>query len=244
MPIFRENQLYGLSASDQFQVGVSDLDDGQVTDKGMLLPWPSDPRTTWVYYDCTVGVMLDSGMVIHSHLPQVNNLPDTLASCDFDDPRLDSVRDVGVNLKCQDQYADILQRVGHARYWFRLWGQALRVGLQVPIPGLKTVGGVPTVPYDKNPQWAFNRIFPGGNFGGFPLWHAQWSLWYSTLTPPKTNYVPSTDPVAKVSTRVSLPDPKGIQVPFSRPDDNSSLVSPAVQLPSSGSDPGFFTQSG
>lgn len=222
MPITNENLQYGLREDDQFQVGVSDVDPGDVVESDVKLPWPSTPLVSWVYYDCTLAVILDSGIVVHNHLPQVNNTYDTLSSCDMDDPRLDNIINDGVNLKCRDQYRDIVQRMGHSRYWFRLWGQALRVAHKVPIPGIKLIGGVAAIPYDKNPQWAFNRIAPGGNYGGVVLWHAAWSLWYTTAVPPLTNDVPGADPVAKVSTRTPLPDARGIQAPYSQPDDSST----------------------
>ncbi len=47
----------------------------------------------------------------------------TLASVNIGDPELDNTSG-SVNLKCVDQYTDIIQRMGHARYWFRLWGNS------------------------------------------------------------------------------------------------------------------------
>jgi hypothetical protein len=192
----------------------SDLPD----DVGVQLPWAGDKSASYVYYECAVGSMLDSGIVVHNRLPQVDRGYDTLASAQLDDPNLDQISGFGVNLKCLDQYKDIVQRMGHARYWFRLWGQALRIGYQVPIPGIKYIGGVPAVPYDQNPQWAYNTIVPGGNFGGVILWRAQWSLWYTTATQPIDNKIPVSDPTAHI--RAEAPLPVGIQAPISQPDDN------------------------
>ena len=199
--------------------GVADK--AEISERGVLLPWPSDKAATWVYYDCVVGVMLDSGIVVHNRLPQVDRVYDTLASADLDDPNLDRLTGFGVNLKCVDQYKDIVQRMGHARYWFRLWGQALRVGYKIPIPGIKTIGGVPAIPYDKNPQWAYNSISPGGNYSGVILWRAQWSLWYTTAEPPISQKIPVADPSAHISADAKLP--QGIQAPFSPVDDNAQL---------------------
>ena len=181
MPFKTSNVSLGIPPNTRFQVGASNVDTegvGKVEDR-VLLPFPSEPAISWVYYDCTIGVMLDSGIVIHNRLPQIDNAPDTLASCLLDDSNLAKIGSFGangVNLKSKDQYTDIVQRMGHSRYWFRIWGQGLRIGFQVPIPGIKTIGGVPAIPYDRNPQWAFNRIAPGGNYGGIILWHAAWSL--------------------------------------------------------------------
>jgi len=205
------------------------MDDGSVDELGVLLPWPNDPQTSWVYYECNLSSMLDSGITVHNRLPQVDRAPDTLASCDYNDVNLDKATG-GVNLRCKDQYADIVQRMGHARYWFRLWGQAVRIGFRVSIPGLKSIGGVPAIPYDKNPQWAYNRIAPGGGFGGAILWHAAWSLWYTTAVPPVNNSIPAADPAAHIRGDDKQPQ-DGIQAPISIPDDNAVTSAPGRGRP-------------
>lgn len=228
MPFINNNVAQGLPANANFQVGVSDVDNDQSgsVEQGFILPWPANPQAGWLYYDCNVEVILDSGIVVHNRLPQVDKLPDTLSSCNLDDPNLAGLGDIGVNLKSSDQYTDIVQRMGHSRYWFRLWGQALRVGKRIPIPGLKTIGGAPAIPYDKNPQWAFNRIFPGGNYSGIILWHAAWSLWYTTAVPPRSNVIPAVEPAAHIDGNVK--PPTGIQVPYTQPDDNAVKAAPAI----------------
>lgn len=227
MPFKDTNTALGAGPSNQrFQVGRANVDSATpLVEQNLSLPWASDPKASWMYFDCTIGSMLDSGIVVHNRLPQINRVADTLSSSDIASTTLDALATGGVNLKCADQYTDIVQRMGHARYWFRLWGQALRVGYQVPIPGIKTIGGVPAIPYDKNPQWAFNRIFPGGNYGGVILWHAMWSLWYTTAVPPTSNTIPATDPFAHISGSVS--PPTTIQAPFSAPDDNAEKTAPS-----------------
>lgn len=231
MAFANNNLAAGLQPTDRFQVGSSNVDPdapGSI-EQGFLLPWPSDPKATWVYFDCTIGVMLDSGIVVHNRLPQIDAPADTLAACGIDDRNIDSLTGLGVNLKSRDQYTDIVQRMGHSRYWFRLWGQALRVGYQVPIPGIKTIGGVPAIPYDRNPQWAFNRISPGGNYGGVILWHAVWSLWYTTAVPPRSNTIPAVDPSAHITGNAR--PPQGIQSPYSAPDDDAVASSPIRSSP-------------
>lgn len=231
MPFINENILKGLPVNSPYQAGVSDVDTpNPVIETGEFLPWPSDPASSWVYFECAVGTILDNGIVVHNRLPQVNNRYDTLAATNIDDPNFANMTSTGVNLNCSDQYTDIIQRMGHSRYWFRLWGQALRVGHKVPIPGLKSIGGVQAIPYDKNPQWAFNRIFPGGNYSGVILWHAAWSLWYTTAVPPTTQYIPTLEPAAHINGDISLPS--NIQSPYSQPDDNSVLSTPNITAPS------------
>ena len=232
MPFKDTNVALGIPKAGAFQVGRSDVDSGVGTiEQGVLIPAP-DNAATWVYFECAVGVMLDSGIVVHHRLPQVDYGADTLAVASLDDPNLDRMTGFGVNLKCTDQYQDIVQRMGHARYWFRIWGQALRVGHQVPIPGIKIIGGVPAIPYDKNPQWAYNTISPGGNYSGAVLWRAQWSLWYTTAVPPTSQTIPVADPALHVNGGTALPS--DVQAPYSQPDDNAEASSPpAVRGPTS-----------
>jgi hypothetical protein len=222
MPFKDTNTVFRLPPNDQFQVGKSDIPPNSLFEQDITIPWASDLSASWVYYDCNIGTVLDSGIVVHNRLPQINGLPDTLARSSIDDPSLDTTvtgDGFGVGIKCKDQYKDIVQRMGHARYWFRLWGQAMRVGYQIPIPGLKTVGDVPAIPYDKNPQWAYNGIVPGGNYSGVILWYAEWSLWYTTAVPPRSNSIPASNPAAHISGATPLPT--GMQAPFSQPDDNA-----------------------
>jgi hypothetical protein len=225
MAFRNDNAVFGLAPNGQYQVGKSNYDSGSQPESGQLIPYAAAPSGSYMYFECTVGQMLDSGIVVHSRLPQVNKAPDTLSSAFLDDPNLDTYTALGVNLKCQDQYADIVQRMGHSRYWFRLWGEAIRIGFQVPIPGIKVIGGVPAVPYDKNPQWAFNRIAPGGNYSGIIMWHAAWSLWYTTAVPPTSNTFPAADPSAHIS--VATPQSQGYQAPFSAVDDNAINYKPS-----------------
>lgn len=220
MPFKDNNLAAGIPQGSTFQQGINNVDNDQtIIEQGISVPWNSDPAGSYVYYECVVGVMLDSGIVVHNRLPQVNRSADTLASINLDDPNLDTLTGHGVNLKCLDQYQDIVQRMGHARYWFRIWGQALRVGYQVPIPGIKQIGGVPAIPYDKNPQWGYNSIAPGCNYGGLILWRAQWSLWYTTAVPPVSNQIPAADAAAHISGDAT--PPTKIQMPYTAPDDDA-----------------------
>lgn len=226
MPFVDNNVLFGLQKNNSFKVGVSDIDKARPAEDRINLPITVAADATWMYFECAVGVMLDSGIVVHNRLPQVDGVPDTLASEYLDNPIYDKLFG-GVNLKSKDQYTDIVQRMGHSRYWFRLWGRALRVGKQVPIPGIKTIGGVPAIPYDRNPQWALNSIVPGGSYSGVVLWKAEWSLWYTTAVPPVNNVIPAVDAAAHVSSLT--PSPVKIQAPFSQADDNAVPVGPGIR---------------
>ena len=229
MAFQNNNRTAGIPPKGEFQVGRSNTDANEVLEQGTLLSWASDPAGSYVYYDCAVGVMLDSGIVVHNRLPQVNRVPDTLASTYLDSADLDKITDRGVNLTSKDQYQDIVQRMGHSRYWFRIWGQAIRIGYKVPIPGIKTIGGVPAIPYDKNPQWAFCGIVPGGNYSGVILWRAQWSLWYTTAVPPTSQAIPAADPSAHITG--ATPPPAGMQAPFSQADSNATPLRPIDLAP-------------
>lgn len=230
MPFLDTNVATGLPEGSAFQVGATDVDPGLLVERDIDMPFVSSAEASWVYFDCSIGAMLDSGIVVHNRLPQVNRAHDTLARTTLNSVDLDKLIEPGVNLRCQDQYKDIVQRMGHARYWFRIWGRALRIGYQIPIPGIKMIGGVPAIPHDNNPQWAYNSIVPGGNYGGAILWRAEWSLWYTTAEPPlgqqvAGNQIPAADPSAHIS--IATPTRRGTQSPYSQPDD-SSVLSDAV----------------
>lgn len=224
MPFLDNNISAGIPKGGKVEAGRVNYDNGTLIESGALLPWPVDPEVTYFYYNCTVGVMLDSGVVVHNQLPQVNRAPDTLSSTFIEDLKQSTLTKVGVNLNCQDQYQDIVQRMGHSRYWFRLWGQALRIGYKVPIPGLKSVGGAKAIPYDRNPQWAYNTIVPGANYGGVPLWLGVWSLWYTIATPPVRDDIPVVDPSGHITGETPLPKIDGIQAPYSQMDDNAKPI--------------------
>lgn len=202
----------------------------EAVEQELSIPWLFDPALSYLYYDCVVETMLDSGIVVHNRLPQQDRYVDTLSSVDFDNINLNELQSDGVNLKSQDQYKDIVQRMGHSRYWFRLSGQAIRAGYKIPIPSIKTIGGVPAIPYDRNPQWAYCKPVPGGNFGGVILWHAQWLLWYTTAVPPVNNNLPANDPSSFIR-GTTKPPTDGIQAPYSASDDNAksfTLSTPGI----------------
>lgn len=224
MAFFNENTLIGLPPQADYQQGKSDFDDDREVERNVSIPWGNNPAGSYMYYDCTVGAVLDSGIVTHQRLPQINPTPDTLASADFNDPRLDQYVDRGVNLRSNDQYRDIVQRMGHSRYWFRIWGRAIRIAYKVPIPSIKEIGGVAAIPYDKNPQWAYNRIAPGANYSGVVVWYAQWSLWYTVDRPPTNNNIPAVDLTAHISGDAPIPD--SWQAPWSEADDSAQRVVP------------------
>lgn len=218
-----ENVTQGLPKTSRFQAGVSNFDPGGVPpEQNVFLPGNPLDTASWVYYDICLASVLDPGIVTHRHLPQVDADPDTLASCIITDPNIDKITGRGVNLISNDQYEDVVQRMAHSVYWFRLFGQALRIGEQVPIPGLKTVAGVKAVPHDANPQNAWNKIV--GNYSGLPLWHAYWSLWYTLASPPKKQQVPPPNLAQHISGDVKLPE--GMQAPFSVPDGAAQSTNP------------------
>lgn len=231
MAIRDNNAVFGIPPNAPFQVGVTNVDQSAPPiEEGIGLPIAVGDSASWLYYECHVECHLDSGLVVHNVLPQYNRrngntFPyDSLASANLADPYLDTTEG-GVNITSGDQYTDVIQYMGHARYWFRLWGRAMRFGQQIPIPGLISIGGALAIPHDKNPQWAHNSIVPGGNFSGTIMWRAEWDLWYTTAAPPNNNYIPATDPAAHISNLVP-PSDSTIQAPYSQPDDDAVVFGP------------------
>lgn len=231
MPFRNENEIVGLLPNARYQQGKTNIDNEGVVEDGVTLPWNDDYEASYLYYDCTVIAVLDSGIAVHNRLPQINRTTDVLSSVFLDDVNLSIVADRGVNLKSNDQYEDIVQRMSHSRYWFNIRGRAIRAGYQVPIPAIKYIGGAPAIPHDDNPQWAYNKMAPSANFGGVIVWYAQWSLWYTTAVPPTTNYIPAANPSSHVNNTIP---PKDIQVPYGPLDNNTILggTSPVPNTPS------------
>jgi hypothetical protein len=214
--------------STQFQAGISDFDPpGVVPEQGVIIPWSKDAAVSYLAYDVHLECYLDSGIVVHRHLPQSDYDPDVLSSCFTTDANIDTLINRGVNLQSGDSFDDVVQRMAHSRYWFRLTGQAMRIGYQVPIPGLKTVGGVSAVPDDGNPQRAYNKIV--GNYSGVVLWYAFWDLWYTISAPPSAVVAP-VPPNLAVHIGDAAPLPDGMQAPFSQPDDEAQATNPLPQL--------------
>lgn len=216
MPFVNENIDAGLAKDAAYQVGISNVyPPGTPIEAGVKIPTPLD-RANWVHYDIALECMLDSGIVVHRRLPQVDQTPDTLASCDIADSNADMLKGLGVNLKSNDTFQDVVQRMAHSQYFFRLYGRAARLGEQIPIPSLKYIAGVAAVPYDTNKQFAYNKIV--GNYGGQVLWQAEWSLWYTLASAPKTQQAPPQNLSQHID---ATPRPEGMQAPLSIPDDNS-----------------------
>lgn len=230
MPFVNENIGARLPQNAKFQKGVSNRDQN-FPNEGAL-PWVIEPEFTWLYYDTGIETYLDSGAVVHRRLPQENPAYSTLGHNTPDKDKLyndigNLPSGLGVNLDCKDQFKDIQQRMGHSHYWFRLWGQALRFGYQIPIPKIVKIAGVEAIPYDKNPQWAYNRILTGVDYGGVLVWHAQWSLWYTILEDPAKDHIEPElvrDPVSGASGKDKIP--QVIQAPFGVLDDNFQRSGP------------------
>lgn len=220
------NKTLNLPVRSRFKAGISNFDPpGRVAEQGALLLGSQEASASWLYYDIALACVLDSGIVVHRHLPQVDNVADTLASCNLSDPTIDRITGRGVNTISNDTFSDTAQRMAHSVYWFRLYGQAMRIGYQVPIPGLKVVCGVPATPHDANPQNAWNKIV--GNYSGLPLWHAYWSLWYTVAEPPMAQQVPPPNLAQHIAGDVQLPE--GMQAPYSVPDAMAQSTNPLQQ---------------
>lgn len=195
--------------------GLDDVDPGGTPlETGVKLS-TSNRRANWVYYDIALGCQLDSGIVTHRTLPQVDNEWDTLGACEITDSGIDLLTGRGVNVVSNDVYEDIVQRMAHSQYWFRLWGQAMRIGEQIPIPRIKTIAGVLAIPHDNNPQWAYNKII--GNYSGQVLWYAQWSLWYTLASAPKEQQ----KALQNLAQHTDGTSSNEMQAPWSYPDDDA-----------------------
>lgn len=240
MPFISEREAQ--NANRDYEPGISHSDDSNFLEQGVLFPWLVDPEVSWLEYQCFVECHLDSGVVTHRPLPQstLRTRPgsppipdaDTLSTFNVYDPKMGSsgvpgnnnlnTRTLGVNLKSKDDFEDVPQRMAHSIYRFCLKGHAIRVGYQIPIPRLESIGGIPAVPDDDPPQRASNRLV--GNNSGIPIYMAQWELWYTVAVPPKEAALPPPNLAEHIRADRAVPD--GIQVPVSLPDDNTTRLPP------------------
>jgi hypothetical protein len=216
------NTTAGIPPNNAFQFGVTDVDDGSVNEKGLTLPYVVNPRYSFLEYQMWIECYLDAGMVLHKQLPQVPQAIDTLAVAGAFDVNLDNNVN-GVNLTSVGKFTDTVQRMATSEYQFVLKGFALRVGYQIPVPGLKTVAGVPAIPGKL--QWSLgNRVV--GNYSGVPLFFNQWELWYFVAIPPKKPQLPPPNLGEHIRADAQLPT--GMQVPWSQPDQQSQPTGPGL----------------
>lgn len=208
---------------------LRDFDQAGVPELGLGLPWSVNPASSWLDYRCWVEVRLDAGMVLHKPLPQSDPSPDTLAFVAIDDPHLDTNKGNGANIRARASGQDYIQRMATSTYTFILKGFALRVGYQVPIPGLMAVGSVTPVPGEV--QRAYNVIV--GNASGIPVWFATWELHYIVANMPS----PGEDVDAPVPFNPAMhirPDaklPQRTQVPYTLTDQNATQNANRVPNP-------------
>ena len=215
-----ENLVAGLPGGTDYatQAGRTDTDDGTVIERGSTLPLAAGPDNTWLAYHNRLGVLLDAGMALHKPLPQTpGGGVDTLASVDAYDPAAQSASKAGVNLASDSPGSDVIQRMSTSTYTFYLEGFAVRLGLQIPIPGLVSVAGVAATPSEvqRVEAWA------DGNYGGVPLFYAKWRLEYYVTLPPRSAQVPPANIAARVRGDAQLPA-NGPQAPYGVPDQNAN----------------------
>ncbi len=185
-------------------------------------PYAVSPELSWMEYRCWVEIELDPGLALHKTLPQKNDSPDDLSYEFVDDPNFATINpDSGVVVASNSTGQDAIQRMATSTYTFHLRGYAVRIGYQVPIPGLKSVGAQKAVP--MFPQRASNMIV--GNCGGVPLWFAYWDLTYMVAGPlGKKAVAPVPDNLAShIAADATLP--QAIQFPWTRVDPRSQVSS-------------------
>ena len=199
-----------------FLIGSSNSSDNTTVEKGITLSWTVNPRLTWWDYNCWIECYLDSGIALHKPLPQKDDTIDTPASqlvspIDANAPANKN----GVNLISRGSFTDVVQRMASSTYRFALKGYGVRAGYQIPIPGIKTVAGVPAI-FERSGA-CYNRII--GNLSGIPLWYATWELWYVVTIPPTEAQEPPPNFAEAIRGEQDLP--AAIQVPFSAGDYNA-----------------------
>ncbi len=205
-----------------FVAGVNDTDNDNNIGPLANLPWPLDHSLSYLDYRCWIEVSLDSGMALHRPLPQTDYAPDTLSSMTvspLDEKFEENI--LGTNTTSVGKFTDVVQRMANSLYRFVLRGWGLRAGYKIPIPGLKSVAGVPAIPEEgEGKQWAYNEVVR--NCGGVPVYFAQWELHYVVTMPPKE----AQSPPPNLGQRMGgdVPPPDAVVSPLSRADMNMSTL--------------------
>lgn len=210
------------------QAGVSDGDDGGVPELKLALPFVGNPQATYLHWECVPEIRLSSGLALHRPLPQRQYAADSLSRADVygNNPSGDSGE--SVNVSSRGQWTDYLQRCANSEYRFRLYGRAWRVALPVAIPGLVRFSNLVFTP-DRQKVTGPSLV---GNLSGFPVFYADWDLWYVITTQPRVaNFQAPPNLAARVRGDQQLPS--GVPVPYSPADDNS--------VPGPSGPSGFFT---
>lgn len=215
VPFWKDENLVQGVPGGSFQAGISNVDDGSLMEQYFTVPWVINQAASWLDYRCWVECELDSGAALHKPLPQTPRDYDTIAAGFVSDANLDSNKS---GVKLQSAYApagftDVIQRMATPLYRFVLKGYGLRAGYKVPVPGLKTVAGVPVTPAER--QWSRGNVMVG-SVGYIPLWWNQWELWYFVALPPQGEEIPPDNLSEHLSSSVQVPE--AIQVPYSPAD--------------------------
>jgi hypothetical protein len=214
------------NAAGNILIGVANQDDGSLPEQSIGVPWVIDPTMSWLDYRCWIECYLDSGMALHKALPQSPQPIDTLAGGFVGGTEEDALPKIttGVNLKSQGSFTDLAQRMATSRYTFVLKGYAVRAGYQIPVPGIKSVGGVPAIPGRNlaNPnlpgQWSLGNPLVA-NYSGVPIFANRWELWYFVTLPPKYPQLPPDNLAQHIQADVKLPTL--MTVAASQPDQNA-----------------------
>ena len=184
---------------------VKNLDNQSVApEDNVSLPWIFDPENTWLDYRCALEVRLDAGLALHKPLPQQNPAFDTLASVELGTPDQATNGKLGVNLLSTSKAVDVIQRMASSTYTFVLRGFGLRVGYQVPVPGLVSVGDQTAYPVGE--QYTSGNVLVGNMIGGIPVFYCEWELPYAvTQAPNLVNAPVPPNPALHINADVQLP---------------------------------------
>jgi len=201
---------------------------------GLGLPWFIPAGSGWLGRRDHVEILLDPGSALHKTLPQSDQPWDTLATqfvegYGFVNPGAGQaggaadadavIASGGVNLNSQSTGYDTIQRMATSTYRFVLRGEAWRVGYQVPVPGLLSVGGQTAVP--TFPQWSSGNVIVGNLPGQIPIFYCAWELHYIVAGPLKGSAPIVPNAAMRIRADQTLPDM--VQVPFAPADANAGV---------------------
>jgi len=190
-----------------------DPDNGQTPETRFVMAAIPDPRASWLEYENTLIVDLDTGMVVHKSLPQENYDVDDLGTVDAYATSMPAYKSPtgGMNTISESGQSDFAQRAATSTFTIKLRGYAKRAGYQVPVPKLVSFGGVtPTLLRQRvtSPE-------PVANYSGIPIFARAWEMTYQLTAPPTSQQLAPQNPAQRIAANTK---PTRVMAPVSVPE--------------------------
>ena len=156
-----------------------DPDKGTSPEIGAVVDVLPEANLSWINYQCWFETELDPGTAILKSLPQATYSVDVLSSVDAYSANAQGATG-SVNLASKSKQSDNVVRATTSTYKVTLKGYAVRIGYDIPVPGLVSWAGVKPIPgkqHVSGPQIVTQ-------YCGVPVYLTMWTLEYFVPVPP------------------------------------------------------------